>query len=114
MPTTHDPIDFVCGDTWALNGLLQDANGAALNLIGATMTWKIDNVLGGSNILTLSLGAGITVTDVPTASILVKATPVQTLAIPPGTYQDWLRITLADGTVFTEWTGIIRAAPNPS
>jgi hypothetical protein len=113
MATTHDPIDFVCGDTWALNGLLQDAAGAAINLVGATMTWKLDDLLG-VNKLTLSLGSGITVTDFPTAAVLIKATPTQTVALLPGSYQDWLRVTLADGTVFTEWTGIIRAAPNPN
>jgi hypothetical protein len=43
--------------------------------------------------------------DVPSAG---------TIGLAPGNYRDYLRVTLADGSVLTEWTGIIRAAPPPA
>ncbi len=42
MTPMHDPLTFMCGDTWEIEGTLTDEAGAALNLTGATITWKLD------------------------------------------------------------------------
>lgn len=116
MTTTHDPETFVCGDNWQLTGPLQDASGNPLNLTGATIQWKLDSLDGTQNILTLDNAetGGITVITPSAATVLVNVLKTQSAAVAAGTYKDWLRVTLSDGTVFTEWTGIIRATANPT
>jgi hypothetical protein len=112
--TVHDPIDFVCGDNWEISGSLQDASGNPLSLTGATIQWKLDSIDGATNFLTLAIGSGISITDLPSATIFVNATSAQTAALASGNYRDWLSVKLADGSVLTEWTGVIRAAPLPA
>jgi hypothetical protein len=112
MTAVHDPIDEFCGASWEYSGPLQDADEQPLPLTGASITWSLVN-LYGSNVLTLSLSAGITVIDLANATILVNVTAAQTAAIAPGSYKDVLVATLADGTVLAEWTGVIRASPLP-
>lgn len=115
--TVHDPIDFICGDSWEETGPLQDVNGLPLSLAGATVVWKLDFTdpvtLITTNALSLALGSGITVLDAPSATILVKVSAAQSAPLKPGLYVDWLQVTLSDGTVLTEWTGSIRAAAGP-
>ena len=111
--TVHDPIDLRCGDDWELTGPLQDSNGVALNLTGASISWKLDSTDNTVNLLSLAIGSGVTVITPATASIVVRATSAQTAAIPPGTYLDSLKVTLATGEKFTCWFGVIRAAPAP-
>lgn len=114
MTTIHDPEDRICGDTWEFVGLLEDADGVPLVLTGASISWRLDSVDGTTNFLHLTLGSGIAVVDAPTAEILVTASAGQTGGLAPGNYKDSLRVTLADGTVFTEWQGFIRAAASPA
>lgn len=115
MPTitTHDPFDFVVGMTWELSGPMQDADGNPLVLTGAQIAWRLESLDGLTRILEVTMGAGITITNVPTATILVQVSTIQTAAIPPGTYKDWLIVTLLDGRRLPEWTGVIRAAAAP-
>jgi hypothetical protein len=114
VTTVHDPLDFFCGDSWEFPGILQDETGVALPLVGASITWRLDSVDAAINYLALSLGNGISVLNATTGAILVTVSPAQSGNITPGTYKDFLRVTLAEGDVFTEWTGIIRAAANPA
>lgn len=114
MTTTHDPIQFFCGDTWILTGTVNDEDGLPLNLNNATIAWKLDSVDGTINNLTLTIGGGVTILDSPSATIEIEVPASQTAALPPGLYADYLRVTMGDGSVFTEWTGVIRAAPNPN
>lgn len=114
MTTIHDPLDYICGDTWELTGPLQDADCDSLDLTGAAVAWRLDSIDAGTNYIALALGSGIVITDMPSATILVTVPASSTAALAAGNYRDSLRVTLADGTVFTEWSGIIRAAANPT
>jgi len=113
LMTVHDPISLLCGDTWEFLGPMNDSSGNPLNLAGASITWKLDKPDNSQNMLTLSLGSGIAITDLPSATILVTVTPTQTLAIAPSSYLDAIIVTLATGEVFTEWSGVIRAGAAP-
>lgn len=112
--TVHDPIDFLCGDNWEFTGPLLDANGVALNLTGATIAWRLDLPDGSSSLATFYVGGGIEIADMPSATIFVSIPSGWTSTVPPGTYRDWLTVTLASGAVLTEWTGIIRANARPA
>jgi hypothetical protein len=116
MATVHDPEEFVCGDNWQLTGPLLDAAGTALNLTGATITWKLDSLDGLTNVLTLdnASNGGVSIVDPVSATILVNVAPARSTDVAPGTYKDWMRVRLADGTELTEWTGVIRAARKPA
>lgn len=110
MTAIHDPLSFYCGDTWEIAGTLTDASGAPLDLTGAALQWKLDDPTGAINALTLALGSGITITGLATAgTVLIEPTAVQTAALAAGVYRDQVRVTLADGTVTTQWVGSITA-----
>ncbi len=125
MTTIHDPLTLICGDSWEFDGSLCDTLGAPLNLNGAAITWKLDSLDGTVNYITLSIGNGIAIQNLAKADIFVRAIPAQTAAVPPGVYdefgqlqggvyRDWLRVTLGDGSVLTEWSGLIKAVPPPA
>jgi hypothetical protein len=116
MMLTHDPQSFVSGDNWQLTGPLLDVSGNPINLAGATLQWKLDSVDGFENVLLLDSASrgGITITDLPSATVLVDVTAAQSAAVSAGTYRDWLRITFTNGTVYTAWAGVIRVSAKPS
>lgn len=114
MTTIHDPEDRVAGRSWEFSGPLLDLNDNPLPLTGAAITWRLDSVDGTSSFIELSIGSGITVIDPEAATILVNATPSDTGSVPTGVYRDWLTVTLDDGTVLDEWSGIIRVTSAPA
>lgn len=112
MATVHDPLSYIAGDTWTIEGTLLDDGGMPLTTI-SEITWALDTVDGRKNLLTLSLGTGITVSDPAKAEIWIEITPEQSALIPPGHFYDWLQVKLSSGKVFTEWTGIIMVTAQP-
>lgn len=110
----HDPEDVVASRSWEFGGPLLDFNGDPLPLTNAAIVWKLDSLDGGTNLLTLTLGAGITIVDLPSATILVDAAAAQTTSVPPGVYRDWLTATLSDGSVLDCWSGVIRVSAAPA
>ena len=112
MTTIHEPIEFFCGDTWPIAGTLLGPKGEPLTTI-SEMTWKLDTVDGRKNLLTLSLGHGVAISEPNTAGMWLEATPEQTALIKPGSYYGWLRVTLSSGRVYTEWTGVILVRGKP-
>jgi hypothetical protein len=114
MTAVHDPCAFRVGDTWPIAGLLFYADGTPFNLgAGATVAWELkscgrdeDSVV----VLSFALGTGITVTNAA-GQILITVTPLQSAAIPPGEYVDWLRAADPAGLVSTQWTGTIKVRP---
>jgi hypothetical protein len=116
MTTIHDPLDFVAGDTWTIDGALTDVGGNPLVLAGASIEWRLDSIDATKNILAMynDTNGGIQILYSAGGSILITVPAAQTATVPAGNYSDWLRVTLADGTTLTEWTGVIRVAPNPS
>jgi len=120
MTTVHDPLPFICGDTWKIAGPLTDeVTGLPLSLTGARLQWLLDGVdVYGNPVRLIELdngtNGGVVITDMPSASILVTVPKAQTLALSPGgLLTDYLRVTLLDGSLLTCWTGVIRAAPAP-
>lgn len=111
--TTHESIEVVCGDTWEINGTIEDEDGVPMSLAGVALSWKLDTVDGATNLLELTTGAGIEVTDVSSGGILITVTKEVSATVAPGIYYDWLRIVLTDNTAYTEWNGVIHVIGNP-
>lgn len=114
MSTTHALFVERAGDTWEFTGPLNDNSGNPLPLTGATITWKLDSLDLTTNYLTLTLGFGITVTDLTTATVQYGPTEAQTAGLIPGTYYDTLSVTLSSGNgggKFTCIEGLINVEP---
>lgn len=112
--TTHEQIEWVCGDTWKINGTIQDEDGLPLLLTGVQLNWKLTTMSSERNLLELTIGNGITVVDEVAGTILIEVPLDTTDSVTPGIYYDWLRITLADGRRYTEWTGPIMVLKEPA
>lgn len=109
----HEPLDFICGMDWQLGGPQLNADGTPLGLSGATIQWKLDSVDGGTNFVTLTDGNGISV-DLAASSVSIDVPAAETAALSPGTYRDYLIVTLQTGPKIPMWTGIIRAGAQPA
>lgn len=113
MKTIHSQLNFYCGDSWVITGVLDDDDDHPLDLTGASIDWKLSSYDGLTDVISLSLGSGITVVDGPTATVKIEAPPEQTITILPDTYIDSITVTLANNQVFTEWVGVIIADRKP-
>lgn len=111
MSNVHALQVLRCGDQWLFAGPVNDAAGNALNLTGASISWKLDSVDGKTNYLTLTVGSGVTITTNNPGAVAYGPTKVQTAALTAGTYYDYLIVTLADGTTYTVIEGLINALP---
>lgn len=104
----HPSQTFKTGDTWEIQGNLSYADGTPFNLAaGCSLQWGIEPAAGGSLVLELTLGSGITVLDAANGICLITVPPVQSSAIPVGSYVDQLQATDPSGYVSTQWTGPI-------
>lgn len=115
MSTIH-PLEVVrSGDTWEFTGPLNENDGVTpLPLTGASITWKVDSLDGKTNFITCTLGSGITVTNLATATVQYQASATQTAPLKPGTYYDTLSVTLSAGNgggTFTCIEGEINVLP---
>lgn len=114
MTATHSPIDVVASRNWELGGPLLDSDCNPLPLTGAALVWKLDSLDGAANVITLTLGSGISILNLAAATILVNVPAAQTRSISAGVYRDWLTVTLADGSVLDCWSGIVRVSAAPA
>jgi len=112
---THDPFNFVAGDTWQIEDCLKDINGVPLDLTDVAIGWCLDSLDGSQTLISLTLGNGISIDEPESAAVITVTVPATaTATLPPGNYTDWLRVKFSDGEVRTFWTGIIRCAAMPN
>lgn len=111
MSVVHTLQVLRCGDTWSFSGPLDDGAGNPLPLQNASITWKLKSLDGKTTYITLTQGGGISITNLGQAVVLYGPTAVQTSALQPGTYYDFLDIVLNDGSSFTLIEGLINALP---
>lgn len=114
MAAVHPLWSFRRGDTFPIAGCCADAVGAPLDLTGATIEWKLQSVPADSDLapavvldLTNGVAGGIAVTNEMLGELAITITAAQSAALIPGRYRDQLRVTLAGGTVSTQWVGFI-------
>jgi hypothetical protein len=107
--TTHELLEYVCGDQWEIDALCEDAQGNPLDLTGAAMEWRLDDARGRGNLLKLTIGAGITVTDAVKGLARILVTAAQSAALRPDTYRDQLVVTPQASVAMTQWIGPVRA-----
>lgn len=107
-------LEAVNNADWRQPLAVTDADGAALNLIGAQIHMQVEDRAGAS-VLSLSVGSGLTITDAAQGHFQIDVDAAQMVSVPSGTYAydllieiDGLRLVAARGVVLvqqgiTEW-----------
>lgn len=116
MTAVHVPFEFYAGDSWEFDVTCHGPNDAVLNLADATVEWKLDDV-NGANVLTKTIGSGVTVAVPATGVCVVKVPASETAGLAAGFYFDQVRVVLPDSSVSTQAVGRIevkRAGPQPA
>jgi hypothetical protein len=90
-PTVNQGIDLIFTVTWT------DSTGAAINLTGYTIQLALSNQVTNTNLLTLSIGSGVTVTTPSTGVAQFRITGAQTTALGVGTYYYGIKATSSGG-----------------
>lgn len=91
------------GATWDPVMELSDADGAPLNLTGASARLQARSSASAEPALSLDTGDGTLVLDLEAGTITWAVSAVVSAAVPPGRYAADLRIAWADGRIdYTE------------
>lgn len=106
------PIKYYAGDTLEIEVTVEDADGVAMDLSGASARWAvakwISNIQFGPALLTKTSADGITFTDAANGVVLVAIGAGE--LVTPGDLIHELEITLPAGTSFTAARGRIASA----
>ena len=98
---------FYIGETWVISGYVRDANGAIVDLTGATIQLRI--TLGNAVIFDL---VGTILPPPTTGTYLFEITPDQQANLELTTYKYEVRATLNDGTISVQNVGEITVIPS--
>ena len=101
MTKAAQDFPLTAGDTQYLDVDVTDADGAAVNLNGYTLRWKLNSTPP----VVKALGAGITVLDAPGGLVRIALAPADTPGLA-GAYEHELEGADADGNVSTLLRGI--------
>jgi hypothetical protein len=113
-PTYHDDIQVVAGDTWTINGTLEDENGAPIDLTGQEVLWVLLDPDGYTCPLVGS--AVVTIVSPPTAGNITIVVPYTATEVVVGRYFDAVRLASSTGNpaiVNMQWTGCILVGVDP-
>lgn len=86
------------GETFSLSITYKDENDNPVSLVGYTGKMHVRTRPGGSSILSLASGSGITITGA-TGEIAISVTAAQSALLPAGVYQYDLALISATSTV---------------
>lgn len=114
MTATHTTFLLYAGDTWIIDAALHDTAGAALDLTGAAVDWRLR--AGTAVKAALNLEDGITITDAAKGLCRITLPAARSVTLAEGNYRDETQVTLADGTVCTQAVGaiVVVKAGNPA
>jgi hypothetical protein len=112
----HALQQFVIGDDWVIEAVLEDELGNPFDpTTSSSITWKLDDETGNTNLYTLTLAPSsngvITIGAVPNSTVpgvIIQLVAAQTATLSPQTYRDQLRLVIG-GFTSTFWQGPIQA-----
>lgn len=105
------PVDVGGNITWKVGTTAADA--VLVDLTGYTAAMKIRALAGGSVLLSLTSGAGITLGGTA-GTILINITAAQAAALPAGLHQYDVLLTDGAGRITKFHTGSLRVNPTMS
>ena len=95
-PVVNQGIDLIFTVTWT------DSTGTAINLTGYTIQLAVSNQVTLANLLTLSIGSGVTVATPSNGIAQFRITGTQTTALGVGTYYYGIKATSSGGISY-DW-----------
>jgi hypothetical protein len=103
--------NYVSGDSLDIGVTALDADGAALDITGATITYAISpaDEPGGTAVVTKSTADGITITDAAAGTFTITIDAGDTAALETADYHHEVQVTTADSKVYTILRGKISA-----
>lgn len=99
------------GNTRNLNYTVKDRTGAAVNLTGASITWRMAAARDGAALVSKSTSSGITVTSAANGLFTVALAAADTATLEPGTYWHQATVTDGSGNVVTILTDTMQILP---
>lgn len=104
---------FHRGETWIINGVARDQNGALLDLTGATVALRIGNENPNSLTLDLATPTNGSINSPATAGgYTFLITPTQQASMTLTSYEYEVRVTLANGNKSVQNKGVIEIEPS--
>lgn len=103
MTTTHEPQQFIIGDTWEIEVACHDGDNNVLSLTDVTeITWTLEQADGTIALTLTKTGGDISVSeeDGPNGICLVTVPSGQTAALAPNSYYDSLRVAFGNVVSF--------------
>jgi hypothetical protein len=100
-------LEFYNGETWIINYQLNDGDDTDLDLTGGTISWKLTNA-NGTNLMTRTIGDGITLTEPTTGLCQLTVTPAMqtTAGVAANNVYGWeLRAVLTTGLITVQADG---------
>lgn len=107
---TRINLEFSLGETWEIELDCKDAAGAALDLDGGDVKWRVCSKT--EKLLDLASGSGVTIdADPTTGRATLTVTPEMQTAgnLTAGTFDHEARAILADGSVSEQAYGVLTA-----
>jgi hypothetical protein len=114
--TSGKYVELFTGDSKALNVIVVDDNGNAIDLTNASVTWQLAVKNWKSDpaavpIITKSSATAGQIT-LASGSFTVNIVSADTAGLTEGNYYQEAQVTLSDGTIGTPLTGTVKIKPN--
>jgi hypothetical protein len=108
MTATHPTYLIYCGDTWQFHASLHDDEGAALNLSGADIKWRLRNT-ANAIVSELSVGDGIQIASALAGQCIITLSGDKSGLLAAGNYSDETWVKTQDNIITTQAVGVISA-----
>ncbi len=93
------PVSIVSGDTWRRTWLLQQPNGAPVDLTGVAARLHVRDAAGAKVAEASTADGRLAIT--PADGRITMTIPADAMVLPPGSYRYQLEVTYATGDVET-------------
>jgi len=109
MSSDNQNFEFIKGQDKSLTVAVVDDAGAAVNIAGAAIAWVLATDLGGTTLVSKSVGSGITITNGPGGIFTVSLAEADTDALDNGWYYHEAQVEDTSGNktyVTTGWINL--------
>lgn len=110
MADINQDIEVYAGEIHTIYVTVTNNNNRAVeDLTGASVSWKLKS--GTTTVLSKTVGSGITLASDPTTGVFTISLSAADTTSLSGAYRHEARVTLADGTIATVFTGRFTVQP---
>ena len=103
LPEPHD-LGIFRGDDRDIIFDIDDGDGSSVNITGATITFRVRNEVGGTQVFVKTVGSGITISTDPNNRFTVAVDPADISSTQaPGNYRYDVQLSLSGYVVTVAW-----------